>query len=292
MTTTASRSHRFSSVVFEPDNVNAEAEVVRTRHDPPTAVLARRAVRAKDRCAIASHARPYEALRARSTRARCGPDASRPAQRVIETIGAGRDYVGRGLRSRRSEIYDRGDEPAQREDLLGLPIERVTTNGNGQDATGRDLRSETCAWLAGQIVRPGDVMLDEALLGLFPGNATNNVRELGQVSINASGTSLTVQTSDASSGVVPATAFACLLFTPASQIAHRLQAQQCATAGGVWFPMAGSSTTIDLTAYPQFLNAQFTVQVAANQDANNANGDAFYNNITADTTTTGGTFPS
>ena len=128
--------------------------------------------------------------------------------------------------------------------------------------------------------------------GLYPGNATNNVRELGQVSINASGTSLTVQTADASSGVVPATAFACLLFTPASQIAHRLQAQQCAAAGGVWFPMAGGSTTIDLTAYPQFLNAQFTVQVAANQDANNANGDAFYNNITADTTTTGGTFPS
>ena len=33
-------------------------------------------------------------------------------------------------------------------------------------ATGRDLRSETCAWLAGQIVRPGDVMLNEDLLGL------------------------------------------------------------------------------------------------------------------------------
>ena len=127
--------------------------------------------------------------------------------------------------------------------------------------------------------------------GLFPGNAIDNVRELGQVSINANGTVLTVQTADASTGVVPATAFACFLFAPASQITHRLQGQQCAAAGGVWFPMAGGSTAIDLTAYPQFLNAQFTVQVAANQDAHNANGDAFYNNIAANTTTTGGTFP-
>ena len=126
---------------------------------------------------------------------------------------------------------------------------------------------------------------------LYPGNATDNVRELGQVSINAAGTSMTVQTADASTGVVPATAFACLLFTPASQVTHRLQGQQCAAAEGVWFPMAGGSTTIDLTAYPQFLHAQVTVQVAANRDANNANGDAFYNNIDANTVTTGGTFP-
>ena len=41
--------------------------------------------------------------------------------------------------------------------------------------------------------------------------------------------------------------------------------------------------TIDLSRYPQFLNTQFTIQVAANQDANNANGDAFYNNVTAST---------
>jgi hypothetical protein len=119
--------------------------------------------------------------------------------------------------------------------------------------------------------------------GLYPGNATDNVRELGQVSINASGTTLTVQTADASTGVLPATSFACLLFTPPSEIVHRLQDQQCASAGGVWFPIAGSSQTIDLTAYPQFLNAQFTVQVAANQDAKNSNGDAFYNNIAVDT---------
>lgn len=120
--------------------------------------------------------------------------------------------------------------------------------------------------------------------GLYPGNATDNVRELGQVSINASGTMLTVQTADASTGVLPATSFACLVFTPPSQIVHRLQDQQCAASGGVWFPIAGSSQTIDLTAYPQFLNAQFTVQVAANQDAKSSNGDAFYNNIAADTT--------
>jgi len=120
--------------------------------------------------------------------------------------------------------------------------------------------------------------------GLYPGNATDNVRELGQVSINASGTMLTVQAADASTGVLPATSFACLLFTAPSQIVHRLQGQQCAAAGGVWFPIAGGSQTIDLTAYPQFLNAQFTVQVAANQDAKNSNGDAFYNNIAADTT--------
>ena len=127
--------------------------------------------------------------------------------------------------------------------------------------------------------------------GLYPGNATNNVRELGQVSISSDGRSLTVQTADASTGVVPATSFACLLFTPPSQITHRLQGQQCAAAGGVWFPMPGGSQTIDLSAYPQFLNTHLTVQVAANQDASNSNGDAFYNNIAADTTTTGVTFP-
>ena len=102
---------------------------------------------------------------------------------------------------------------------------------------------------------------------------------------------LTVQTADASTGVVPATSFACLLFSPPSQVVHRLQGQQCASSAGVWFPMAGGSETIDLTAYPQFLNTQFTVQVAANQDAGNSNGDAFYNNIAANTTTTGGTLP-
>ena len=123
--------------------------------------------------------------------------------------------------------------------------------------------------------------------GLYPGNATDNVRELGQVSINASGTSLTVQTADASTGVLPATSFACLLFTAPSDITHRLQGQQCAASGGVWFPVAGGSTTIDLTGHPQFLNSQFTVQVAANQDASNSNGDAFYNNIAANTKTGG-----
>ena len=56
----------------------------------------------------------------------------------------------------------------------------------------------------------------------------------------------------------------------------------------MWFPIDGGSQTIDLSAYPQFLNAQFTVQVAANQDAHNSNGDAFYNNIAASTKTGGG----
>jgi len=121
--------------------------------------------------------------------------------------------------------------------------------------------------------------------GLYPGNATDNIRELGQVTIDAGGTSLTVQTADASTGVLPATSFACLLFTAPSDITHRLQGQQCASSGGVWFPIDGGSTTIDLTAYPQFLNAEFTVQVAANQDAKNSNGDAFYNNIAASTKT-------
>ena len=48
-------------------------------------------------------------------------------------------------------------------------------------------------------------------------------------------------------------------------------------------PDRGRIATIDLSLYPQFRNAQFTVQVAANQDANNANGDAFYNNFTVNT---------
>jgi hypothetical protein len=125
--------------------------------------------------------------------------------------------------------------------------------------------------------------------GLYPGNATNNVRQLGQVSLSANGTLLTVQTSDASTGVLPATSFACLVFLAPAQITHRLQDQQCAAAGGVWFPMPGGSESIDLTAYPQFLNAQFTVQVAANKDANNSNGDAFYNNIAVSAATGGGT---
>lgn len=123
--------------------------------------------------------------------------------------------------------------------------------------------------------------------GLYPGNATDNVRELGSVSLSSDGMTLTVQTQDSSTGVVPATSFACVTLTPASDITHRLQRTQCAAAGGVWFPIAGGTQTIDLSAYPQFQNAVVTVQVAANQDANNSNGDAFYNNVTVDTTAGG-----
>jgi hypothetical protein len=119
--------------------------------------------------------------------------------------------------------------------------------------------------------------------GLYPGNASDNTQELGLVSVSADGTTLTVQTQDASTGVVPATSFACLTGTAPTLITHRLEQTLCASVGGVWFPYTGGSLTIDLAAYPQFLNAQFTVQVAANHDANNANGDAFYNNVSVST---------
>jgi len=118
---------------------------------------------------------------------------------------------------------------------------------------------------------------------LYAGNATNNVKQLGAVSVSADGTTITVQTQDAGAGVVPKTSFACLTLTPASEIDHRLQDQQCAAAGGTWFPFSGTSLTIDLNAYPQLLNTQFTVQVAANKDANNSNGDAFYNTLSVST---------
>jgi len=123
--------------------------------------------------------------------------------------------------------------------------------------------------------------------GLYPGNATSNVQELGQVTISADGTSLVAQTQSASSGTVPATSFACLVFVPASQVTRRLQDTQCAMAEGVWFPANGGSVTIDLTQYPQFLNTQFTVQVAANQSADSSNGDAFYNNFSVSTVSGG-----
>jgi hypothetical protein len=86
---------------------------------------------------------------------------------------------------------------------------------------------------------------------------------------------------------VPATSFACLVFVPASQVTRRLQDTQCAMAEGVWFPANGGSVTIDLTQYPQFLNTQFTVQVAANQSADSSNGDAFYNNFSVSTVSGG-----
>ena len=123
--------------------------------------------------------------------------------------------------------------------------------------------------------------------GLYPGTRPTTP-ELGLVSLSADGTKLTVQTQDADSGVVPATSFACLTATPISEIVHRLQDEQCAKAGGVWFPIAGGSQVIDLAEHPQFLDAQFTVQVAANKSANSSNGDAFYNNVAVDSTSSGG----
>ncbi|MDA8269635.1 MAG: hypothetical protein M0Z63_03825 [Actinomycetota bacterium] len=119
---------------------------------------------------------------------------------------------------------------------------------------------------------------------LYPGNATGNIQELGQVALSTDGSTLTVQTQSASTGVVPGTSFACLTATDPGMT--RLQEQQCAMDNGVWVPFTGGSTTIDLAQYPQFQGTQFNVQVAANQDANSANGDAFYDNFTV--TDTGG----
>ncbi len=121
--------------------------------------------------------------------------------------------------------------------------------------------------------------------GLYPGNAVANVQELGQVTVSADGLSLTVQAQDASTGVVAATSFACLTATPATQITHRLVNSLCVANGGTWLPFTGGSLTVNLQSYPQFLNAQFTVQVAANADAKSSNGDAFYNNLSVSTLT-------
>jgi hypothetical protein len=114
---------------------------------------------------------------------------------------------------------------------------------------------------------------------LYPGNATSNTQELGMVTVSADGSSIQVETQNASNGAAPQTSFVCLVSSPASQIAHRLPATLCAAAGGVWIPFTGGSLTIDLWQYPQFLNAQFTMQVAANHNAGDANGDSFYNNV-------------
>ncbi len=124
--------------------------------------------------------------------------------------------------------------------------------------------------------------------GLYPGNATSNVQELGMVTVSADGSTIVVQTQSASSGVDPATSFACLLSTPASQITHRLQDTLCTSAGGVWLPFVGGSLTISMSQYPQFANTSFTIQVAANKSANDSNGDSFYNNVTVSTAGSGG----
>ena len=103
------------------------------------------------------------------------------------------------------------------------------------------------------------------------------------MTVSADGASIVVETQDASSGAAPQTSFVCLVSSPASQITHRLQATLCAAAGGAWIPFPGGSLTIDLWQYPQFLNTQFTMQVAANHNATDANGDSFYNNVDVNT---------
>ena len=113
--------------------------------------------------------------------------------------------------------------------------------------------------------------------GLYPGNATDNVKDLGQVTLTGNAQLLTIQTLSVDSGAAPRTSSACLSFISSNQINHRLQDTQCTKAGGVWFTWTGPSTTINLTQYTQFYGQIFSVQVQANEHAGNGNGDAFYN---------------
>jgi hypothetical protein len=121
-----------------------------------------------------------------------------------------------------------------------------------------------------------------ASCGLYPGNAKNNTPEQAQVSLDPTGTLLTVLTQNTSDGSAPATTSICLTATPIAQIDHRLQDQQCTKKfGGVWLTWSGGSQTVDLTQpqLSQFLDTTFTVQVGASASAGNGNGDAFYNNV-------------
>ena len=124
--------------------------------------------------------------------------------------------------------------------------------------------------------------------GLYPGNATSNTKELGMVTVSSDGMTIVVDTQSASTGDAPETSFVCLVATPAAQITKRLQDSHCDSAGGVWLPFTGGSLTVDLSQYRQFQNATFTVQVAANQNASDANGDSFYNNVSVSTVASGG----
>jgi len=124
--------------------------------------------------------------------------------------------------------------------------------------------------------------------GLYPGDATSNVQDLGSVAVSSDGSTITVQTESVSTGMAPETSFACLVSTPASQITKRLQDRHCTSANGIWLPFDGGSLSINLNQYPQFANATFTIQVAANANAHNANGDAFYNNFSVSTVVASG----
>jgi hypothetical protein len=124
--------------------------------------------------------------------------------------------------------------------------------------------------------------------GLYPGNATSNTKELGMVTVSSDGNSIVVNTENAADGNAPGTSFVCLVATPAAQITERLQDRHCDSAGGVWLPFTGGSLTIDLAQYVEFENTTFTIQVAANEHAANANGDSFYNNLSVSTVSSGG----
>jgi len=108
------------------------------------------------------------------------------------------------------------------------------------------------------------------------------------VTVSSDGMTIVVSTQSASTGDAPQTSFVCVAATPAAQITKRLQDSHCDAVGGVWLPFAGGSLTIVLSQYGQFQNATFTVQVAANQNASDPNGDSFYNNVSVSTVASGG----
>jgi hypothetical protein len=120
---------------------------------------------------------------------------------------------------------------------------------------------------------------------LTPGHATGNVRALGGVSLDSSAQVLAVRTVGVPTGATPATTFACLVPLPASQVAHRLQETQCRQEGGVWFAVSGGALSVDLSGLALASDTTFTVQVAAGPSAGDANGDAFYADVTVSTTT-------
>jgi hypothetical protein len=88
---------------------------------------------------------------------------------------------------------------------------------------------------------------------------------------------MTISTLSVASNAAPRTSMACLSTVPLVVETHRLQAEQCSAVNGVWFTWSGPSITIDLTQLPQFYGGTFSVQVGANENAGNGNGDAFYN---------------
>lgn len=113
--------------------------------------------------------------------------------------------------------------------------------------------------------------------GLYPGNATNNVKDVASVTMSGDGSLLTIATLSLDTNAPPRTSMSCISMVPLVVQTHRLQAEQCSAINGVWFTWSGASITIDLTQFPQFYGGNFSVQVGANKDAGNGNGDSFYN---------------